>query len=116
MTNEEITMFLSDHSSRRASGKPFTDEEYAEADAEDKAKMDDYAEFCAYLAEREAQLDEKELARRVKAAFSFKPADIVSELELKRPIFSASTNYGHFGKSEITWEKLDPKKLDKLKS
>ena len=78
--------------------------------------MDDYAAFCAYLAERDAQLDEKELARRVKAAFSFKPADIVSKLGLKRPIFSASTNYGHFGKSEITWEKLDPKKLDKLKS
>lgn len=60
MTNEEITKLLSDHSASRASGKPFTDEEYAEADAEDKAKMDDYAEFCAYLAEREA-MDEEEL-------------------------------------------------------
>ena len=44
----------------RASGKPFTDEEYNAADAEDKSKMDDYAEFCAYLAEREA-MDEEEL-------------------------------------------------------
>ena len=33
---------------------------YEAADAEDKAKMDDYAEFCAYLAEREA-MDEEEL-------------------------------------------------------
>lgn len=48
MTNEEITKLLSDHSARRASGKPFTDEEYAEADAEDKAKMDDYAAFSAH--------------------------------------------------------------------
>ena len=60
MTNEEITKLLSDHVARRASGKHFTDEEYEAADAEDKAKMDDYAEFCAYLAEREA-MDEEEL-------------------------------------------------------
>ena len=35
---------------------------YEAADAEDKAKMDDYAEFCAYLDEHEA-MDEEELAR-----------------------------------------------------
>ena len=60
MTNVEIAKLLSDHADRRASGKPFTDEEYEAADAEDKAKMDDYAEFCAYLDEREA-IDEEEL-------------------------------------------------------
>lgn len=60
MTNEEIMKLLKEHEERKASGKPFTDEEYAEADAEDKAKMDDYAVFCAYLAEREA-MDEEEL-------------------------------------------------------
>lgn len=60
MTNEEIVTLLSNHVARKASGKPFTDEEYAQADAEDKAKMDDYAVFCAYLAEREA-MDEEEL-------------------------------------------------------
>lgn len=59
MTNEEIMKFLKEHEERKPSGKPFTDEEYAEADAEDKAKMDDYAEFCAYLAEREAMDEEK---------------------------------------------------------
>ena len=40
MTNEEITKLLNDCVARRASGKSFTDEEYAEADAEDKAKID----------------------------------------------------------------------------
>ena len=59
MTNEEIATLLNDYAARRASGKPFTDEEYNEADAEDKAKMDDYAEFCAYLVEREAMDEEK---------------------------------------------------------
>jgi S-adenosylmethionine synthetase len=38
--------------------------------------------------------------------FSFKPADIVSQLKLLRPIYSKSTNYGHFGKTDpdLTWE------------
>ena len=61
-------------------------------------------------------LTSDELARRVKEAFSFKPADIIEALGLKNPIFSATTNYGHFGKDELPWEKPDPKKLDKLKS
>ena len=54
MVSEEIATLLNVYAARCASGKPFTDEEYAEADAEDKARMDDYAEFCAYLAEHEA--------------------------------------------------------------
>ena len=60
MTNEETMKLLKEHEERKTSGKPFTDEEYNAADAEDKSKMDDYAEFCAYLAEREA-MDEEEL-------------------------------------------------------
>jgi S-adenosylmethionine synthetase len=45
----------------------------------------------------------------VKKVFSFKPADIVKQLKLLRPIYSKSTNYGHFGKSdkELTWEATD---------
>ena len=49
--------------------------------------------------------DEKILAGVLKV-FSFKPADIVKELNLLRPIYSKSTNYGHFGKNDpdLTWE------------
>jgi S-adenosylmethionine synthetase len=49
--------------------------------------------------------DEKILAA-VKKVFSFKPADIVKQLNLLRPIYSKSTNYGHFGKDDkdLTWE------------
>ena len=54
MTNEKIMKLLKEHEESKTSGKPFTDEEYNAADEEDKSKMDDYAEFCAYLAEREA--------------------------------------------------------------
>ena len=41
--------------------------------------------------------------------FSFKPADIVKQLNLLRPIYSKTTNYGHFGKTDadLTWESTD---------
>jgi S-adenosylmethionine synthetase len=47
--------------------------------------------------------------------FSFKPADIVKQLNLLRPIYSKSTNYGHFGKddADLTWERTD--KVEALK-
>ena len=36
-------------------------------------------------------------------------ADIVKQLNLLRPIYSKTTNYGHFGKedADLTWEKTD---------
>ena len=41
--------------------------------------------------------------------FSFKPAAIIKQLNLLRPIYSKTTNYGHFGKTDpdITWERTD---------
>jgi S-adenosylmethionine synthetase len=52
--------------------------------------------------------DDKILAAVLKV-FSFKPADIVKQLKLLRPIYGKSTNYGHFGKTdaELTWEATD---------
>jgi S-adenosylmethionine synthetase len=52
--------------------------------------------------------DEKILAG-ILQVFSFKPADIVEQLNLLRPIYSKSTNYGHFGKDDqdLTWESTD---------
>ncbi|MDR2462437.1 MAG: methionine adenosyltransferase [Verrucomicrobiales bacterium] len=50
--------------------------------------------------------DEKILAA-VSQVFSFKPADIVKQLNLLRPIYSLTTNYGHFGKDGLPWEKTD---------
>jgi S-adenosylmethionine synthetase len=59
--------------------------------------------------------DDKILAAVLKV-FSFKPADIVKQLNLLRPIYSKTTNYGHFGKiddKDITWELTN--KADALK-
>lgn len=58
---------------------------------------------------------DEDIERAVCEVFSFKPAAIVKQLNLLRPIYSKTTNYGHFGKTdpEITWEKTD--KVDELR-
>ena len=54
--------------------------------------------------------DEK-IEKAVREVFNFKPAAIVKQLNLLRPIYGKTTNYGHFGKIDdlnaITWEKTD---------
>src|SRR5271170_5547342 len=54
-------------------------------------------------------VDEAKIEHAATEVFSFKPADIVAQLDLLRPIYSLTTNYGHFGKNNpaITWEKTD---------
>src|SRR5579862_5501342 len=56
------------------------------------------------------------IEKAVLEIFNFKPAAIIQQLNLLRPIYSKTTNYGHFGKiddPDITWEKTD--KADELK-
>jgi len=62
------------------------------------------------------KVDETKIEHAVTEIFSFKPADIVKQLNLLRPIYGLTTNYGHFGKSnpEITWERTD--KAEALKA
>ncbi len=50
-----------------------------------------------------------DILKAVLKVFSFKPADIVRDLKLLRPIYGKSTNYGHFGKddADLTWERTD---------
>jgi S-adenosylmethionine synthetase len=60
-------------------------------------------------------VSDEDIERAVCEVFSFKPAAIIKQLDLLRPIYSKTTNYGHFGKNdpEITWEKTD--KIDALR-
>ena len=51
--------------------------------------------------------DETKIEKAVRKVFSFKPADIVSQLKLLQPIYKKTTNYGHFTKSDLPWEQLD---------
>lgn len=54
-------------------------------------------------------LTDEAITAAVEEVFSFKPADIVKQLNLLRPIYSKTTNYGHFGKidADLPWEKTD---------
>jgi S-adenosylmethionine synthetase len=54
-------------------------------------------------------VSDDQIERAVCEVFSFKPAAIIKQLNLLRPIYAKTTNYGHFGKNDpdITWEKTD---------
>ena len=54
-------------------------------------------------------LTDQAITDAVQKVFSFKPADIVKQLNLLRPIYGKTTNYGHFGKidADLPWEKTD---------
>jgi len=54
-------------------------------------------------------ITDEQIEKAVREVFSFKPANIIKQLNLLRPIYSKTTNYGHFGKTDpaITWEKAD---------
>jgi S-adenosylmethionine synthetase len=52
----------------------------------------------------------------VRKTFDFRPSAIISQLDLKRPIFKQTAAYGHFGREEegFTWELTD--KAEALKA
>ena len=60
-------------------------------------------------------VSDEDIERAVCEVFSFKPAHIIKQLNLLRPIYSKTTNYGHFGKNDpdLTWETTD--KCDALR-
>ena len=60
------------------------------------------------------KVSEESIEKAIMNVFSFKPADIVSQLDLLRPIYRETTHYGHFGKSDLPWEQTN--KTDALKN
>ena len=55
------------------------------------------------------KIPEERILEAIKKNFSFKPGDIIKQLNLKRPIYRKTACYGHFGREEpeFTWEKAD---------
>jgi S-adenosylmethionine synthetase len=55
------------------------------------------------------KIPEEEIVKLVRKHFPLKPADILRELNLRRPIYQKTAAYGHFGRSDpdFTWERLD---------
>lgn len=68
-----------------------------------------------------SELTDNELTSRVISVFDFTPKAISSELDLLRPIYSATSSGGHFGRTagidgEFPWEVLDEEKIKSLKN
>lgn len=61
------------------------------------------------------KIDIETIRERVAKNFDLRPAAIIENFDLRRPIYAQVTNYGHFGRPELDlpWEKLD--KVDALK-
>ena len=49
---------------------------------------------------------EEELVELIKNKFDLTPAGIIKYLGLQEPIYTQTTNYGHFGKDSLPWEKI----------
>ena len=53
-----------------------------------------------------ATIPEEEIMKKIKAKFNLTPKEIIKYLGLKAPIYKQTTNYGHFGKENMPWEKI----------
>jgi len=58
--------------------------------------------------------NDKKLAKAIEKAFDLTPSGIIKRFNLKRPIYAQTATYGHFGREEFPWEKLDH--LDKIRN
>ena len=61
------------------------------------------------------KVDEEKISQAVQKIFDLRPAAIIKELELRRPIYRQTAAYGHFGRPDLDlpWERLD--KVEELK-
>ena len=53
------------------------------------------------------KLPDGKIADIISKEFDLRPASIIKTLDLRRPIYKATAAYGHFGRPEFPWEKLD---------
>ena len=51
-------------------------------------------------------IPEEEIIEKINKKFDLTPRGIINYLELQKPIYKKTTNYGHFGKSDLPWEKI----------
>ena len=51
-------------------------------------------------------IPEDEIVNKIINKFDLTPRGIINYLDLQRPIYKETTNYGHFGKSNLPWEKI----------
>ena len=52
------------------------------------------------------KIPEEEIKRKIEEKFDLTPDGIIKYLDLRKPIYTKTTNYGHFGKKDLPWEKV----------
>lgn len=52
------------------------------------------------------KIPEDTILTKIKNKFDLTPLGIINYLDLRKPIYKSTTNYGHFGKDFLSWEKL----------
>ena len=50
---------------------------------------------------------DEQIHAAVNAVFDFRPYSIIKQLDLRKPVYAATSNYGHFGNPAFAWEKTD---------
>lgn len=60
-----------------------------------------------------AKVSDDKIISAIRKTFPLTPKGIINYLNLRRPIYALTTNYGHFGKDYLPWEQLD--KVENLK-
>ncbi|MBI2044983.1 methionine adenosyltransferase [Candidatus Pacearchaeota archaeon] len=53
------------------------------------------------------KVPEEKISELVRKYFNLTPRGIIAELDLRKPIYRQTAAYGHFGRSEFSWEKTD---------
>lgn len=53
------------------------------------------------------KVERKKIIETIKNNFDLSPYWIIKKLDLKKPIYKKTTSYGHFGRDDVSWEKLD---------
>ena len=48
----------------------------------------------------------EEIIEKIKNKFDLTPLGIINYLDLRKPIYKKTTNYGHFTKNDLPWEKI----------
>ena len=51
-------------------------------------------------------ISDEEIAKKIEEKFDLSPRGIINYLDLQKPMYKQTTNYGHFGKENLAWEKI----------
>lgn len=52
------------------------------------------------------KIPDTEIVRKINNSFNLTPRGIIESLDLRKPIYKKTTNYGHFGKKDLPWEQI----------